>query len=482
MAKKTDQPEQPEFSEAAINRAKDCFQKAQGLVQKKNYDYAIQWYLNGLEHWPEAVEEGHQPCRAAALFRGGAKIGFTDSMKYKTSGKDAKKAMLNAEYLLSKDPRNVGYMEAMFKNAARANYDKTTMWIGEILGEAAAHEAKPSLNRFKLMRDTYEQLADRLESTDIKTAIAAMERAVEAMSRVRNLKPNDGALANELRDLAGKLTILKGKYSSAESFRDSVRDTESQQDLHDKDRLFQSDERLDSLIEKARAEYEENPETPGKVNALVDLLVRREHDAQEDEAIEILKKAYEATGQYRFKLRADDIRMKQLNRQARKVLAAGDQEKARKHLKEQLRFELKVFKERVKQYPTDMRLRYQYGVRLFKAKRFDDAIPILQEARNEPHTRIQCNLYIGRCFFEKGFYTQAADIFRDTISQHETSDDELGKDLHYWLARSLEADKQIPDALKIYGQIIQWDYNYRKGDVRNRIKRLKDGEGGGGQE
>jgi hypothetical protein len=27
--------------------------------------------------------------------------------------------------------------------------------------------------------------------------------------------------------------------------------------------------------------------------------------------------------------------------------------------------------------------------------------------------------------------------------------------------------------LKIYGQLIQWDYNYRKGDVRKRIDALR---------
>ena len=120
-----------------------------------------------------------------------------------------------------------------------------------------------------------------------------------------------------------------------------------------------------------------------------------------------------------------------------------------------------------------MRCRYEYGRRLFQARLYDDAIPILQEARNEPKTRFSCLLHIGRCFFEKGFHGQAADIFREAIGAYDLPDDELGKDLHYWLGRSLEGDGMIDDALKIYGQIIQWDYNYRKGDVRNRIERLK---------
>jgi hypothetical protein len=31
--------------------------------------------------------------------------------------------------------------------------------------------------------------------------------------------------------------------------------------------------------------------------------------------------------------------------------------------------------------------------------------------------------------------------------------------------------------LKIYGQLIQWDYNYRKGDVRKRIDDLRSSQG-----
>ena len=120
-----------------------------------------------------------------------------------------------------------------------------------------------------------------------------------------------------------------------------------------------------------------------------------------------------------------------------------------------------------------MRIRYQYGVRLFKAHKYDDAIPVLQEARNDPKTRFQCALYIGRCFFEKKYASQAADTFQGALAHYEIPDDELGKDLRYWLGRSYEADGKVEEALKEFGQLIQWDYNYR--DVRKRIDDLRNG-------
>lgn len=463
----------PVFTEADIKRARDCFAKAQQLAANKNYDYAIEWYINGLEHWPEAVDEGHKPCRAAALFRGGKKVGFSDSMKYKTGGKDTKKAMLNSEMLLSKDPRNVGFMESMFRNAGKGRFDDTTLWIGEILYDAASREPKPSADRFALLRQVYEEMGNRCADSEPGKAIIAYERAIEALSRLRALKPNDSEIGTDLRDLAGKLTIVKGKYDTADSFKDSVRDTASQREIHDKERLVQADERMDDLIAQARQRYKAAPTDGAVVNALVDLLCRREQDEEEDQAIDILQKAYEDTKNYRFRLRADDIRMKQFRRKARKVAESGDRQAAKEHLRKQLKSEIRIFQERLQQYPTDLRIKYELGVRLFQARLYDDAIPLLQEARSEPKMRFHCMLYIGRCFFEKGFNGQATDVLREAIGSYEIPDDKLGKELHYWMGRSLEADGVVEDALKTYGQLIQWEYNYRKGEVRERYEDLK---------
>jgi len=468
-----DKPAKPTFTDEEISKARRWFAKGQELAEKKNYDYAIESYISGLDFWPEAVEEGHKPCRAAALFRGPKKTSFTDKMKYKTGGKDAKRAMLNAEMLLAKEPSNIGHMEAVFKNAARGCYDQTVMWIGELLADAIVHEEKPNPGRFELMRKTYEELADRVINTEPTLAITCLERAVEALSRLQALKPQDLDIATDLRDVAGKLTILKGKYQSAESFRDSIDDSEAQKELHDKERIVQSDVNLDKLIAIARQRLEAKPLDKATINELVNLLCRREQTQEETQAIGILLKAFEQTNEYPFKMRADEIRMRQLNRQAREIVARGDAQAAREQLREQLRYELKVYKERADRYPTDMRIRYQYGLRLYRAGRYDDAIPVLQEARSDPKTRGFCNLYIGRCFFEKGYHSQAIETLQEAIQAHEVSDDDLGKQLHYRLGRAYEAGGQKEDALKTYGQLIQWDYNYRNGEVRKRLDALK---------
>jgi len=247
-------------------------------------------------------------------------------------------------------------------------------------------------------------------------------------------------------------------------------DADEQARRHDEDRLVQGADRMSELIEKARQDMEANPTVEAKVIHYVDMLCKDETDDHEKQAIQILVERYKATDNYRFKLRADEIAMRQIRRHVRDAKASGDAERFKELLRRQLGFELSVFKERVAKYPTDLRLKYDYGIRLFKGRRFDDAIPYLQQGRGDPKVRFACSLYLGRCFYEKGFHAQAASILREAISQYELTEDETAKDLNYWLGRALAEDGKPDEAKEVFGKLLQIDYNYR--DVRDRMQKL----------
>ena len=456
-------------------KARKWFDRAKQLVDTRSYDYAIKCYIDGLALWPEAVEEAHKPlrgCAAARQHTGGKKPGLTDRAKHPTTHKDPLKAMLNSEWLLAHDPMNVNYMEALFKNADRARCDDTVVWAGSVYRHAAENEKKPSAKRFALMKEVYEELGDRAQARgEPELAVEAFELALEALAIQKQLEPQNSLIGNLQRDLSTKLTILKGQYQTAESFTESIQDRQAQANLHDEDRMIQSHDRLAELIAVAEQEMRDNPGVPGKVNALVDLLTREDDEEQERKAIGILVELYKSGGQYRYKLRADDIRMRQLEREYREARASGDSEAAREARLRQLRFELSVFFERVKQYPTDNRIRFEYAKRLFSGRRFDDAIPLLQQARADRKHRAQCDLYLGRCFHERGYHGQAVSVLSKAVEDSEVSDDEHGKGLRYWLGRSQEADGDVAGALASFGQLLQLDYNYR--DVRARMDALR---------
>ena len=188
--------------------------------------------------------------------------------------------------------------------------------------------------------------------------------------------------------------------------------------------------------------------------------------------MKLLDEEFASGGNYNYKVRSDEIRSKLFRRRIRQAAAAGDKQGARQIQIEQLKFELKVFKERVEKYPTDNRIKFELGKRMFQARSYDQAIPMLQEARNDPKNRTSCMLLIGRCFLEKGLHSQAITSLNQAISEHELIGDDLGKSLYYWLGRAFEAAGKTEDAAKAFGQVIQWDYNYK--DVRRRLEALEE--------
>lgn len=457
--------------------ARGWFERAREVADSRNYDYAITCVLNGLEVWPDAVEEGHNLLRLIAVQRmnaGGKKPGMMEVMKLKgaMAGRDPVRAMLAAEALWAKDLGNLGYVEAMIRNAARAGCDDTVMWIGPLFFEAVKAEGKAHAGKLVTLKDAYLAVARRAEEAeDAEVAVEAMSRAVEALSHLSRLKPSDMAVAAELRNLAGQLTILKGKYGTAESFKESVREAEVQKDIHDRERLVQSEQRLDELIAKARREYEAEPDQIGKLFALVELMCRRDDEAEENEAIRLLTEAYERTGNYRLKQRADDIRMRQMTRKGRALRDAGDSRAYAEHQRRQLEMEIEIYRERVREYPTDARLKYQLGSRLFRRGDYDEAIPLFQEARNDPRHRDAADVAIGRCFFEKGWYPQAAGVLHKAYKHRELLTDDLTKETLYWLGRAEEAAGNRDQAIEYFGRLIELDFNYR--DVRTRMDALQ---------
>ncbi len=464
-----------ETPEANKAKARKWFARAKELVDNRNYDYAIKCYIDGLTLWPEAVEDGHKPlrgCGAARQHTGGKKSGFGDSVKHSMNQKDPIKGMLNAEWLLAHDPMNISYIEGLFKNANKAHCDDTVMWIGQALGNAAEQEKKPSAKRFALLKEVYEELGDRAQARgELAVAAEAYERGIAAMNVQERLDPKDTSIPSVRRDLSTKLTILKGQYQTAESFTESMVDRQEQADIHDAERMVQGSERLAELVAKAEREVEESDGTWSKVNALVELLCREDNEQHEAKAIGLLLDYYKRKDNYQYKQRADDVRMRQLARAYRQARSDGDQEVAREARIRQLKFELAVFKERVARYPTDNRIKYEYGQRLFQARKVDEAIPVLQAARSDAKHRTQCDLFLGRCFYEKGYHRQAVSTLARALDQIEVSSSDDGKAVRYWLARSHEAAGEVDQALEHYGQLLEIDYNYR--DVRDRMDGLQ---------
>jgi len=452
----------------SLAKAKAFFARADEIAATENFDYAIDMYFEGLRCAPDALEDGHIKLCELALHRqgkGGKKPSMMEKMR-RMRGKTPLEQMLNAEYLFAKDPEHLPYAQAMLKAAVEGDYKKTATWIANFIFQANNAAEKPSLQVYLLLKDGY-------------AAVGDFDKALAACQRAAKLKPEDGELADEFQRLSAEMTVAKGKYDREGDFRQSIKDREVQEKLQSQEGVVKTEGYRVLAAEYARKAYAEDLDLPKNIFNLAQALSELETDEAENEAIEMLEKAYKSKSDFSFKEQAGLIRIKQLKRKVREAKAAmearGEDAQAKAgicELSAQLeRTELEHFRLCVENYPTDLRAKYEYGACLLRDKRYDDAIPFFQEAQRDPRRRISAMDKTGLCFFLKGWYSDAIDVFKGVIEAYELSDDVMGKELRYNLARAYEGQGKSKEALEIYRKIAQVDFAFK--DVRERIDKLR---------
>jgi tetratricopeptide (TPR) repeat protein len=144
-------------------------------------------------------------------------------------------------------------------------------------------------------------------------------------------------------------------------------------------------------------------------------------------------------------------------------------------MKEKLAFELKEYRERAENFPTDMHVKYEYGARLFATQHFDEAIVALQEAQNSPKHRVEALHLLGRSFMAQKMVPEALDTFKKSIDEYDlaSTGDKKAKELYYYYGVALQENGDIAKAIDVYSQIVRWDISYK--DARKRLDDLRRG-------
>lgn len=473
------EPEEPQAEEApeeleeitpeAKQMAKGCFERAKEATQHNNFDYAIHLYLDGLRYNPRDIEDGHRGLRDCALRRRnqgkggglGALLGQAKGAFSQMLGRH-KDQMLALEAALARDPQNITLLMQLMQTARRLGYAEVAIWFGEIAAEETLRTKKPQKQVFTTLADLYEN-AERFQD------------AVDALSQAIKIDPSDRSLDKRARDLSARASITEGKLEEVGDFHDLVRDRALAQSSATQ-RVVRTREQLDAQFEELKAALDEDPENPIKMEALADCEARRGHI---DEAMKLLTQALDQTSEYRYKMRMEDIHMAEYRRQLRELNEQLEAEPDRQDLKakrqktaeERDAFELQAFQERHRQYPTDLSIRYELGLRQYRKKEYDAAIVSFQTTTRDPKRRIQSLNMLGKCFFAKKLYREAQSQFENAIKQYELSDDPLAKELRYNLARTFEVQDKVDQAIEWYSVIVQQDYQYQ--DVAKRLEELR---------
>ena len=458
----------PEEDAQALAKAKAFFEKARKVAETNNVDYAIDMYLQGLRYSPDALEEGHLPLCELALQRqgrGGKKPSMMEKMKH-LRGKTPLEQMLNAEYLFTKDPEHLPFAEAMLKGAVAGGYNKTAGWIANLVFQKNNASKRPSAQTYILLKDSY-------------AALGQFDKAVVACQYASRLRPEDGALADEFKNLSAELTMARGKYDQEGDFRKAIKDREGQEKLHGQASVVKTEDYRVKAVEDARKKIAENPNIPANIFSLADALSDMENDEAENDAVALLENRYKAKQDFSYKQRAGQIRIRGLKRKIREAKACLETNPEDAQIKaglEQLSgqlndAELEHYKLSVQNYPTNLAVKYEYALRLVRNEQYNEAIPLFQESQKDPRRKIASMNQIGYCFFMKGWLADAIDVFTNAIESHELKDDAAGKELRYNLARAYEEQGDKEKALEIYRKIAQFDFGYK--DVSKRVDKLR---------
>jgi hypothetical protein len=303
----------PEEDSQAAAKAKAFFDKASKVAETNNFDYAIDMYLQGLRYAPDALREGHLPLAELALQRrdsGNKKPSMMERVK-RLSGKTPLEQMLNAEYLYTKDPDHLPYAEAMLKAAIAGGYNKTAGWIANVIFQAANASRNPSANTYILLKNSYKTLEQ-------------FDKAIVAIQRAAKLKPEDGTLSDEFKNLSAELTMARGKYDGEGDFRKSMKNRENQEKLQAQASVVKTEDYRTKAVEDARKKIAQNPELPANIFELADALSDMETDQAENDAIALLESTYKSRSDFSFKRKASLLRIKQLKRKLKGAKAAHE--------------------------------------------------------------------------------------------------------------------------------------------------------------
>jgi len=437
--------------------AKPFFERASQTADMGNWDYAIELYLEGIRRDPDSVTQGHQPLREVSLKRkilGGKSAGLMEALRHR-GGKEPLDRLINAEYLLAKDPGSPHLLLGMLKACQDLAKPALANWIARILLE--------SQKQGKTRKAILVQLADAFEK------IGEYSSAVEACQLAAQLAPDDNSLRDKLKNLSANETIKRGRYDQEGDVSRAVKDMGQQKQLFDRDRMVKSDDYIQQQIAQTRQDYLADPAVAGKVNAYVDALLKTEEEGDENEAVDVLAKAHAESGAYQFRIRIGDIKIRQMTRRYRKLLASGNKAAALEHAKQQLQFELEEYTERAASYPTDLALKFELGKRQYLAGKYDEAIGTLQQAQRDPRRHVSALNYLGQAFARKGWHQEAAETYERALQAEIPEGGK--KDIYYNLADTYEKIGQLDKAEKLFSDLAQVDFNFR--DVRNRVDAIR---------
>jgi tetratricopeptide (TPR) repeat protein len=459
-------------------KARQWIDQAKSMADRYNYEAALLYFAHGIRLDPE-LRSAHEAMYEAGVqyCNRGGKPASSKDIKDLTGPHPVDKLAAN-EFAWLKEIHD-GARALKFLEATVAAYD----WAAEI-GRWHAGRILTILRRQKKVSK-----GQLLAAKNLLAQLGAWDEAVAAGEEAIRLDPNDAQLQNEVKDLIAQRAMDKGRYEEAAGeeggYQKMVRDMTRQRELTEAEDISGGLDVQQRNLQRARKAYEETPDVPDVINQYAQLLKAQATPEAVEQAYEVFMKGYDATGQYRFRQNAGDIRIEQAQARAaalrEKLETDGENTDLRAQFDEARREALDLLyaelEERVREYPTDRKLKHRLGEVEFELEKFDDAIACFQEAKDDPKVRVRSGYMLGRSFAAKTWHDMAIPEYKEALERVEAGDRDMELAIRYDLmvslmdhARTESSLELAKEAKEICSTIARKNITYR--DIRNWRKEV----------
>ncbi|HEY3319711.1 MAG TPA: tetratricopeptide repeat protein [Planctomycetota bacterium] len=462
-------------------------EKAREAAERRNYDYAIDLYLQALKLAPDTALARRE--LRAVENRKAKESGTSFWSKTKNAGNYAivqtlyttgkyDSAIEKAEETLKSDPSNVAVLMLLGKACRQQGYKQSAIATFEdIRNMNAGGNEKSLVAALRELAFAYEDDGKINEASDTWQLVARKF-------------PGDRDATIKMRDLAAKRMTGTIEAAAKSGERGGIaRSTQTEEQKKEAGRLdrekgfdIKTAEDLKAAIDDAKGDIQQRPDDPRLYAKLGDLYKQGSAYAEAKKAYETAREKDANNYTYLFKLH--DLEIWKFNNAltALKQKATAGDAAAGEQLKTDylsfLEYRLTSFLEREKQYSTDSRIRFELGCiysDLANAKNdrslHDQAIVRFQSTFRDPKYRLESGLRMGKGFATKGQYELALKRFDETLAGiPKEIKNEIWKNLTYAKADTLYSAKRLEESKKVFLEIYEVDVSFR--DIAKRIDDL----------
>ena len=120
-----------------------------------------------------------------------------------------------------------------------------------------------------------------------------------------------------------------------------------------------------------------------------------------------------------------------------------------------------MYRVKAERFPNELAHRVEYGTRLLKADRVDEAIAELQLARRDERLKWRAAFLLGMCFKKRNNWRLAQRNFEEALAAVPESEEAGRKELLYQLASGSADNGDLPRAIDLGHELANLDFSFK---------------------